>query len=303
MRRISLDPATVDVLTEHRRRYHDLTSRLQIEPDDNVYLFSRRPTRPTNPLSGSIDRLLPPVSELVSTLRCGIVTPMGQVVSMLARPVYRYAEVDRLLRLTPGTAKRWIDGYERSGRTYDPVVRQERTDSPWVTWGEFVEARLLSEFRSSVPMIKLRPVVEWLRARVDRDYPLAYARPFLAPEGKDLLVAAQLETGLDEELWMVVPSQQGVLLTPTSTRFTEATHYPDHEGPAEHIIADPATPAVWLHPMRREGQPTVNGIRTETLAELVAAGEPMQFVADTYGFTLAEVEQAVAYETTRRRAA
>jgi len=53
-----------------------------------------------------------------------------------------------------------------------------------------------SEFRSSVPMIKLRPVVDWLRARVDRDYPLAYARPFLVPEGKELLVAAQAETGL-----------------------------------------------------------------------------------------------------------
>ncbi|MGH3793032.1 MAG: hypothetical protein ACRDQ9_19980 [Pseudonocardiaceae bacterium] len=36
--------------------------------------------------------------------------------SMLARPVYNYAEVDRLLRLTPGTAKRWIDGYERAGQ-------------------------------------------------------------------------------------------------------------------------------------------------------------------------------------------
>jgi hypothetical protein len=29
----------------------------------------------------------------------------------------------------------------------------------------------------------------------------------------------------------------------------------------------------------------------------------MQFVADTYGLTLAEVEQAVTYQTTRRRAA
>ncbi len=228
---------------------------------------------------------------------------MGQVVSMLARPVYNYAEVDRLLRLTPGTAKRWIDGYERAGRVYEPVVRQQRTGSPWVAWGEFVETRLLSEFRSSVPMIKLRPVVEWLRERVDRDYPLAYARPFLAPEGRKLLVDAQVETGLDEELWMVVPSQQGVLLTPTSKRFTKAVHYPDCDGPAEHIIADSATPAVWLDPSRRQGQPTVNGIRTETLAELVAAGEPMQFVADTYGFSLDVVEQAVTYETTRRRAA
>ncbi|MGH3711554.1 MAG: hypothetical protein ACRDRQ_26400 [Pseudonocardiaceae bacterium] len=135
------------------------------------------------------------VAQLVAARCCAIVGSMGQVVSMLERPVYSYAEIDRLLRLTPGTAKRWIDGYKRAGRVYEPVVRQERTGSPWVTWGEFVETRLLFEFRSSVPMIKLRPVVEWLRERASRDYPLAYARPFLAPEGKELLVAAQVATG------------------------------------------------------------------------------------------------------------
>lgn len=91
---------------------------------------------------------------------------MGDVISMLDRPVYQYAEVDRLLRLTPGTAKRWINGYQRDGRWYDPVIRELTSDSTWVTWGEFTETRLLAEFRSSIPMIKLRPAVEWLRERL-----------------------------------------------------------------------------------------------------------------------------------------
>ncbi|MGH3547791.1 MAG: hypothetical protein ACRDQU_06680 [Pseudonocardiaceae bacterium] len=144
---------------------------------------------------------------------------MGRVASMLARPVYGYAEIDRLLRLTPGTAKRWIDGYERTGRVYEPVVRQERTGSPWVT------TRWPTHGRSSPRRVRSC----WWRRR--------------------------------------------------------------------------SQPAVWLHPLRRQGQPTVDSIRTETLAELVTAGEPMQFVADTYGLTLAEVEQAVTYQTPRRRAA
>jgi len=58
-----------------------------------------------------------------------------------------------------------------------------------------------------------------------------------------------------------------------------------------------AAPAAARGPANGEQHPHRN------LAELVTAGEPMQFVADTYGFTLAEVQQAVAYETTRRRAA
>jgi uncharacterized protein (DUF433 family) len=230
---------------------------------------------------------------------------MGDVISMLDRPVYQYAEVDRLLRLTSGTAKRWINGYRRDGRWYDPVIREATSDSAWVTWGEFTETRLLAEFRSSVPMIKLRPAVGWLRESFDTAYPLAYARPFLEPDGRELLLAAQRETGVEEELWLAVPSAQGALLTATSRRFIQSVHYADTTGPrpSEYVIADQATPEVVFHPQFRQGQPTVSGIRAETLAGLVAGGEPISFVASTYDLTADQVEQAVAYEASRRRAA
>lgn len=228
---------------------------------------------------------------------------MADPVSMLERPLYGYAETDRLLRLSPGTARRWVNGYERLGRSYPPVVRPVSTESVWVTWGEFVECRLLSEFRSAIPMLKLRPVVDWLREHVDHRYPLSYARPFLQPDGRELLLRAQRETGLDEELWMIVPAGQHLLMTATSTRFTQATRYPaDNRGPAVAITADSATPAVQLDPGRRQGQPTVRNIPTSTLANLVAAGESVQFVADTYDFPIAVVEEAVTYEASRRRA-
>ncbi|MGH3993017.1 MAG: site-specific integrase, partial [Pseudonocardiaceae bacterium] len=45
MRRISLDPTTVEVLTEHRQRHEELALQLRIEPSDEAYLFSRRPSR------------------------------------------------------------------------------------------------------------------------------------------------------------------------------------------------------------------------------------------------------------------
>lgn len=115
-----------------------------------------------------------------------------------------------------------------------------------------------------------------------------------------MLATAQQATGLDEELWTVVPSGQGALLAPTSKRFTAAVRYSDLVGPAEYLIADPATPTVVFHPARREGQPTVHSIRAETIAELVAAGEPMEFVASTYELDLGEVEQAVSYEASTR---
>ncbi|MGH3963035.1 MAG: tyrosine-type recombinase/integrase [Pseudonocardiaceae bacterium] len=45
MRRISVDPATVEVLTQHRQRHEDLALQLDIEPSDEAYLFSHRPAR------------------------------------------------------------------------------------------------------------------------------------------------------------------------------------------------------------------------------------------------------------------
>jgi hypothetical protein len=42
---------------------------------------------------------------------------------------------------------------ELDGST-SPSSDTERPGAPWVTWGQFVETRLLSDLRSSVPMIK-----------------------------------------------------------------------------------------------------------------------------------------------------
>jgi hypothetical protein len=69
------------------------------------------------------------------------------VASMLDREVYVYAEVDRLVGLGGGTARRWINGYEHEGSIYQPLLRVVRRDTPWVTWGDFVQARMLAEFR------------------------------------------------------------------------------------------------------------------------------------------------------------
>jgi len=69
------------------------------------------------------------------------------VISLLHRPIYTYSQVDRLLGLTSGTARRWINGYRRGRRIYEPIIRPESRNTTWVTWGEYVEARLLANWR------------------------------------------------------------------------------------------------------------------------------------------------------------
>ena len=64
---------------------------------------------------------------------------MADVVALLDRDVYGMGQGDRLLGLSRGIAVRWIDGYERRGRHYEPLVRVTATGSDTVTWGEFVD--------------------------------------------------------------------------------------------------------------------------------------------------------------------
>src|SRR3954466_2798918 len=52
---------------------------------------------------------------------------MGDVIDLLDRPVYGLPQIDRILSIPPGTAKRWIDGYTRSGKSYAPVIREQST--------------------------------------------------------------------------------------------------------------------------------------------------------------------------------
>jgi uncharacterized protein (DUF433 family) len=228
---------------------------------------------------------------------------MPVVVSLLDRPVYSFAESDRLLRVSPGTSQRWIDGYRRAGVSYPPVVRDESTGSRWVTWGEFVEARLLAEFRQGIPMLKLRPVVAWLREFTGEAYPLCYARTFLEQDGRDLVLRAQQETNLDvQELWMVFPvAGQGALMTATTRRFTGViqSNLDEQRGPIAAIHADEGTPDVLLNPRVRQGQPSVGNIPTARLAELVRAGDSVEAVVDGYGLSEELVEQAMSYEATR----
>ncbi len=107
--------------------------------------------------------------------------------SMLDREVYVYAEVDKLIGLPSGTAKRWINGYERNGKEHPPILRAAPKEGPWVTWGEFVEARMLAEYRDrkKVPILRQRGAIEELRARFNLKYPLcAFAAVPFGPRAR-----------------------------------------------------------------------------------------------------------------------
>lgn len=241
---------------------------------------------------------------------------MGDVVSLLDRPVYTFREVDRLLGLNQGTARRWIDGYKRGSRTYPPIVREQQTSDPWVTWGEFTETRLLSEYRDidDVKIKKLRTVVDELRRETGRRYPLAYAQPFLVAEGREILMRAQRAAGLGDDLLVVVRSGQmasHLELSPRAQRFRQAATFaadPDAaDGPqiAVRFRADPRYPDIAVDPAQRSGRPTVAGrsILVTTLADMILGGDSVEDVAEWYDLGIDQVQQAVDFTATHNLSA
>lgn len=231
---------------------------------------------------------------------------------MLDRPVYTYREVDRLLGLNQDTAKRWINGYRRAGRSYPPIVREHPSDTRWVTWGEFIETRLLGEYRDvdQIKIRKMRGVIERLRAQFGRRYPLAYSRPFVRASDRELIARAQDEGGLDDECWFVVRTGQ-YLLTPRAQRFYDANTYgndPNQTDDDPVVTAtriDPQYPDVVLDPERRSGRPTVAGrnVSVATLAGMVLGGDPVAKVAEWYEVTEHQVRQAVDFTVVHNLAA
>ena len=224
----------------------------------------------------------------------GPVTANDRVPSLLDRPVYSHADVDRHLGLHAGTARRWLNGYRRGGRNYSPVLRDEPITRDVVTWGEFVETRLLSEFRDKGATVQhMRPAVVRLRAEFGQ-YPLALARPFLDVAGRELVRRIQDEVDMPPELrFVVVRSGQGQISTAVG-RFVEAVEF-DGESAVRVRPGGPGSLVV-VDPLRQAGRPVVRSVPTDVVLEQFNAGVSVAEIADLWELSTREVESALRFE-------
>ena len=217
------------------------------------------------------------------------------MIELLSRPLYGFGQVDDLLSLKPGTARRWIDGYSRGGKSYPPVVRSMSTGTELVTWGEFVETRFLAEYRDAgVPMIHMRPAVECLKEEYQTPYPLAFAKPFVSD--RELVLRIQESVGLASPLRLVVVRSGQLLLTSPAEQFWRAVEFDREHGVALRIHPLPDSKLVVVDPLRRFGLPVVRAVPTEIIAEQVRAGEGLATIGSLYELSVEEVEAAVRYE-------
>lgn len=190
---------------------------------------------------------------------------MAEPTELLARRVYGVSQVDRILGLPAGTAERWIDGYSRGGRTYPPVVRERSTGDDRVTWVEFSETRSLAEFRSKVPMIRMRPAVERLREELNSPYPLALARPWLDAQGRELVRKVQRDVDLNKAFLLVVVRNDQLVLSLPAEQYVESVEFDN--GAVRRIRPIPKLKHVVFDPLKQFGEPVVRAVPTAIIAE------------------------------------
>jgi uncharacterized protein (DUF433 family) len=223
---------------------------------------------------------------------------MNEVADLLERPVYAIPQVDELLGLKPGTARRWIEGYERGRKSYPPVIREESTGREEVTWGEFVETRLLAEYRDAgVPLIRMRPAIERLREEIGTPYPLAVARPYVAL--RELVLRVQEEVNLASRLRLVVIRNDQVMLTPPAEDFYRSAEFEGEDGAVTRLRPASDIRQVFFDPLRHYGEPVVRSVPTDVIREQFQAGERIEAIAELYELAVDDVQAAIRYELGR----
>lgn len=223
--------------------------------------------------------------------------------SILERPAYGLSEAAGYLGLRRERARAWLDGYERGGVCYPPVIRAEPTGSDIVAWGEFVELGYLREYRrKGVPLQQLRPVIDELRRELSTPYPLATAHPYVM--GRELVWELQERQGLHPAIAIVVRTGQAVALSAEADRFVKKVEFDPDElgGVCRMRPAGSASPVV-IDPLVRFGRPSVAGVATERLWELHDAGEQVADIADSYDMAEDLVRAGVSYEEHQRSVA
>ncbi|ORA79300.1 DUF433 domain-containing protein [Mycobacterium malmoense] len=219
---------------------------------------------------------------------------MAATVSVLDREMYSEAEAARLLRVHQQTLNYWLEGKTWRGRTYLPVIRPKPEGRRTVTWAEFVEAGLLSQYRQrKVDLDEVRRFIAVLRDKTGEPYPLAHERPWTL-NGR-LLIEAQKASDLPPEYWLYAPTD-GQLILPlyAAQEFLDRVKFVHDEavlwrpaGPESPVVIDPDT---------RFGRPSVGGISTSVLKEYADDGYGYDEIAEEFGLKVRDVEMAVAYE-------
>jgi len=219
-------------------------------------------------------------------------------VSLLEVPLMPAREAARQLQIPPATLTHWLEGGERRGKFYEPVLRPEPTGSNIITWGEFVEAKYLRSYRAQTSMQRLRPFIKSVREQFDVPYPLAHFQPFV-DASRDLIFRLQEDADLPSDLWVVMRGRHGqFLLNPVIEKdYLDLVEFSSEaDSAAERIKPLGKRRSVTLDPRIASGAANVRGVRTAVILESHNSGLTVDEVAEEFELEVREIQDALTFE-------
>jgi len=218
-----------------------------------------------------------------------------------ATPNYSVAEAAGFLFLPTATLRSWVAGRDyptASGtRRFRPIIRVDSGQPLLLSFENVVEAHVLSAIRRDhgVELGKVRRALNYLQRKFGSDHPLANLD--FQTDGIDLFV--------EEYGRLVNASDEGQIamreLLEAHLRRIErnpASGVPIRLYPFTRARTGDEPLSVAIDPTIAFGRPVLigTGIPTEVVADRFNAGESIDELAEDYGRTRGEIEEAIRFE-------
>jgi uncharacterized protein (DUF433 family) len=211
--------------------------------------------------------------------------------------LYTIPEAARYSRAQPQEIRRWLHGYVRNHRRYDPLWRPQVSHPSGIGFQDLLELKLVQEFVGrGVRLSVVRASIEAARRLFGTDYPLTSHR--FVSDGKRLFLEA-LEN--PSEPLTDMAAQQRVINDVIRPALLAGIEF--QNGRARRWFPTARSKVVVLDPQVGFGAPTLTeyGIRTDTIAAALDAEKSATRVAQLYNIPRAAVAAAASFE--RRHAA
>src|SRR5215208_6822579 len=211
----------------------------------------------------------------------------------VTRPLYSFAEADRIAKVSPNTSRRWLKGYEflyGEQRRAMPPVTPGRGEQDAVSFVDLMEVAAISKLRQKgFSYRRIRQLNSYCRVELKVPRPLVTERFKIV--GEDIFLAADFGVLLN------VGREAGALAwREVLEPFLEDVEY-------ENDVARRWWPLgrdhkVVVDPDYGFGLPVVEGIgvRTEIIAERREAGDSIEEITYDFGVTPDQIEDALLWE-------
>lgn len=222
--------------------------------------------------------------------------------------LYTVPRASRYLKIPQRTIRDWVMGWKyqtKSGmRQLDPVIKLPKPDVPILSFMNLVEAHVLGGMRrlENVSFPRVRKALSFLEEQFPSTHPLA--DQLFETDGVNLFIRR-----LDQIINISANGQ--IEMQEIVSRYLRRIDRNINAGVVRlypFLKKEPSfdePKRVMIDPLISFGRPVLvgTGVPTDVIAERFYAGDTFDDLANDYGITPKQVEEAVQYEGDTRRAA